>query len=136
MGRERNDEGRYADRIPLERVLGVFEEREDRARPLTADDVIDAIGCSRRTAHNKLEELVVRGDLETRKVGARGRVWWVPIVDSDNEHTPDFRAGFGALAGSDFAEQVAAASDELDQDFRDSEREIFADDGDDSSADA
>ena len=66
-------------RIPLGDVFEVFEQREDRARPLTADDVMEAVGCSRRTAHNKLNELVDRGVLRTRKVGSRSRVWWVPI---------------------------------------------------------
>lgn len=134
MGRERNERGRYADRIPPEWVLEVFEDRDDQARPLTADDIMDEFDCARRTAHNKLGELVDRGDLKTRKVGAKGRVWWVPMVDTDKENIPDFRAGFGALAGSDFAEQVAAASDELDRDFRESEREVFSDD--DGNADA
>lgn len=66
-------------RIPLEAVLEVFERREDRARPVTADDVMDVVECSRRTAHNKLNDLVDRGHLRTRKIGARGRVWWIPI---------------------------------------------------------
>ncbi|MFB6091184.1 MAG: ArsR family transcriptional regulator [Halobellus sp.] len=65
----------------LEAVLAVFHERSDRARPLTANDVMDSLGCSRRTAHNKLNALVERGSLATRKVGARGRVWWVPVPD-------------------------------------------------------
>ncbi|MFD1600058.1 HTH domain-containing protein [Halobellus rarus] len=78
--RTRNEHGQYVDRIPLHRVLAVFEEREDRARPLTASDVMEALDCSRRTAHNKLNELEERGDLETRKVGARSRVWWIPIT--------------------------------------------------------
>ncbi len=78
--RERNEHGQYADRIPPESVLSVFEERADRARPLTANDVMDALDCSRRTAHDKLNELVEDGLLETRKVGARSRVWWIPIT--------------------------------------------------------
>ncbi|WP_101297211.1 helix-turn-helix domain-containing protein [Halegenticoccus soli] len=77
--RRRNEHGQYADRIPLDRVMGVFEARDDRARPLTATDVMEALGCSRRTAHNKLNALTERGALDTRKVGARSRVWWVPI---------------------------------------------------------
>ena len=40
---------------------------------------VDELGIARRTAHNKLNALVERGELETRKIGARGRVWWVPI---------------------------------------------------------
>lgn len=77
--RERDQHGQYTDRIPLQAVLEVFEERDDRARPLTASDIMSSIGCSRRTAHNKLNELVDRGLLKTRKVGSRSRVWWVPI---------------------------------------------------------
>lgn len=79
MGRERNDEGEYSDWIPPEIVLEVFDDRDDLARPLTAKDVTDRVGIARRTAHNKLNILVERGALKTRKVGARGRVWWVPI---------------------------------------------------------
>lgn len=83
MGRDRNEHGQYADRIPPRAALEVFEAREDVARPLTAADVMDSLDCSRRTAHNKLNALVEEGVLETRKVGARGRVWWLPI-----ERTP------------------------------------------------
>ena len=79
MGRERNESGRYSDRIPPETVLDVFDTRDDLARTLTASDVVDELEIARRTAHNKLNALVERGELETRKVGARGRVWWVPI---------------------------------------------------------
>lgn len=78
-GRERNEHGQYADRIPAEAALEVFENREDQARPLTASEVMEELDCSRRTAHNKLNDLVERDLLETRKVGARSRVWWIPI---------------------------------------------------------
>lgn len=89
MGRARNEQGHYSDRIPPADVLEVFEEREDRARPLTANDVTDALGIARRTAHNKLNALVERGELETRKVGARGRVWWVPITRDEAAASSD-----------------------------------------------
>lgn len=85
--RDRNRHGQYADRIPPEAALEAFEEREDRGRPLTADDVMEHLNCSRRTAHNKLNDLVEDGVIETRKVGARGRVWWVPI-EGDPELQP------------------------------------------------
>ena len=73
----------------LDDVFGVFERRSDSARPLTASDVMDAVDCSRRTAHNKLGELVDQGRLETRKVGARSRVWWVPMPRSTRAPTTD-----------------------------------------------
>jgi len=77
--RLRNQQGEFDDYIPPKAVLSVFDARDDRARPVTATDVCEEIGIARRTAHNKLNRLVERGTLETRKVGARGRVWWRPI---------------------------------------------------------
>ncbi|WP_396612437.1 helix-turn-helix domain-containing protein [Haloferax sp. S1W] len=92
--RPRNEHGQYVGRISLDAVLAVFDDREDAARPLTAADVMEALDCSRRTAHNKLNELEERGDLATRKVGARSRVWWVPIPTS-----PEEAASSGHAAG-------------------------------------
>lgn len=83
MKRERNEQGQYNDHIPLEKVRDVFDRRDDLARPLTATDIIDELGVARGTAHKKLKALVSRGDIKTRKVGARGRVWWVPITDDE-----------------------------------------------------
>lgn len=62
----------------LEDVREVFADREDRAEPLTATEIAERVGCSRRTAHDKLEALAEQRALATKKVGARGRVWWVP----------------------------------------------------------
>jgi hypothetical protein len=89
--RDRNEHGQFADRIPPEEALAVFEAREDRARPVTAGDVADALDCSRRTAHNKLGELTDRGVVRTRKVGARSRVWWIPMEGDDTETTDPSR---------------------------------------------
>ncbi|ELZ85091.1 hypothetical protein C453_10935 [Haloferax elongans ATCC BAA-1513] len=83
--RPRNEHGQYVGRISLDAVLTVFDDRDDAARPLTAADVMGELDCSRRTAHNKLNELEERGDLATRKVGARSRVWWVPIPASPEQ---------------------------------------------------
>ena len=59
-----------------EDALRVFEEREDEKEPLTAVDVAEGMGSSRRTATNRLDELVEGGRLKTKKTGARGRVYW------------------------------------------------------------
>lgn len=82
--RPRNESGEYSDRLPPERALDVFDHRDDRARPVTAGDVMDALDVSRRTALNKLNELVAAGELDSRTVGARARVFWRPFpVDTD-----------------------------------------------------
>ncbi len=85
MSRERNDAGQYADGIDPDTVIDVFDARDDLARPVTAGDVVDELGIARRTAHNKLNALVERGELETRKIGARARVWWRPIPAEEND---------------------------------------------------
>lgn len=63
----------------VEDVTGVFKNRDDYAEPLTASEVADALGCSRRTALNKLHELADETDLTSKKVGGRSRVWWIPV---------------------------------------------------------
>ncbi|WP_159904429.1 HTH domain-containing protein [Salinirussus salinus] len=63
----------------LAEVTAVFEDRKDYAEPLTASEVADQLGCSRRTALNKLHELQEETDLTSKKVGGRSRVWWIPV---------------------------------------------------------
>lgn len=63
----------------LSDVTDVFEARTDYAEPLTASEVADELGCSRRTALNKLHELQEETDLQSKKVGGRSRVWWIPV---------------------------------------------------------
>jgi MarR-like DNA-binding transcriptional regulator SgrR of sgrS sRNA len=63
----------------LEAVTVVFEDRDDYAEPLTASEVAEQLGCSRRTALNKLHELQEETDLTSKKVGGRSRVWWIPV---------------------------------------------------------
>lgn len=60
-------------------VIEVFKEREDYAEPLTASEVAELLGCSRRTALNKLHDLQESTDLTSKKVGGRSRVWWIPV---------------------------------------------------------
>ena len=115
MGRDRNDRGRYADGIDPETVMDVFDAREDTARPVTATDVVDELGIARRTAHNKLNALVERGTLDTRKVGARGRVWWIPDWgDADTLDAEELRGDPSTtLAGeSDESDARADAGDD------------------------
>ena len=70
-------------------VLAVFERGDDPSRPLTAPAVAEALGCARRTAHKKLTALADRGDLSTKKVGSRGRVWWLPASSRTAASTAD-----------------------------------------------
>ncbi|MDG5778042.1 HTH domain-containing protein [Haloarculaceae archaeon H-GB2-1] len=60
-------------------VIEVFKARTDYAEPLTATEIANELGCSRRTALNKLHALEDDTDLTSKKVGGRSRVWWIPV---------------------------------------------------------
>jgi HTH-type transcriptional regulator, bacterioopsin transcriptional activator and related proteins len=68
-------------------TLEVFE-RGERSAPLTATEVADAVGVSRRTAYERLQRLVDAGDLRTKKVSSSGRIWWrsSPAATADRGH--------------------------------------------------
>jgi GTP-sensing pleiotropic transcriptional regulator CodY len=61
-------------------VVEVFKSREDYAEPLTASEIAERIGCSRRTALNRLHDLEESTDVTSKKVGGRSRVWWIPVM--------------------------------------------------------
>jgi MarR-like DNA-binding transcriptional regulator SgrR of sgrS sRNA len=73
-----SDQGRETE-FTLADVTEVFESRDDYAEPLTASEVADRLGCSRRTALNKLHDLQEETDITSKKVGGRSRVWWIPV---------------------------------------------------------
>ena len=68
-------------------ALGVFEGRDDRAEPLTSNELAEVLNCSRKTAFNKLTELEDAGDVVSKKVGGRSRVWWVPLRGAESPVT-------------------------------------------------
>ncbi|WP_135304720.1 PAS domain S-box protein [Haloarcula amylovorans] len=76
-----------SDRIPLTTVIDAYESMGLTHEPVTARELSEELGCARRTAYKKLNELADRGDLQTKKVGARGRVWWRP-ADHDRTTAP------------------------------------------------
>ena len=72
--RDRTDEGRFTEEVSPDDVLARFPDHE----PRTASEVADDLGIVRRTAYNKLQALVERGDLNRKKVGSRAVVYWRP----------------------------------------------------------
>lgn len=76
----------------LEDVLSVFNDRDDYAEPMTAPEFADRLDCSRRTALNKLHALEDAGNVSSKKVGGRSKVWWVPVLETprvEDELTSD-----------------------------------------------
>jgi hypothetical protein len=97
-------------------ALDVFARRDDRGEPLTASEVADVLGCSRRTALNKLTDLAGDGRLRSKQVGGRSRVYWVPIDgDSEGEDASEGKA----IANSGVSPDAAPDPDEGDTDAGD-----------------
>ncbi|GAA0235913.1 helix-turn-helix domain-containing protein [Haladaptatus pallidirubidus] len=65
-------------------VLEVFQALGPPGTPFTTPEVAEEFNCTDRTIYNKLDALVEDDVLETKKVGARGRVWWQPLQASED----------------------------------------------------
>lgn len=57
-------------------TLAVFDRVGAAGEPLTTREVTEQLDCTRRAAYDRLQRLVDRETLGTKKVGARGRIWW------------------------------------------------------------
>lgn len=84
MSRERNEQGQFVgtftDGAVLDAVRGVAPA------PATANDVADALDCTRKAAWQRLTALHDEGRVERRKVGGRAVVWWLTDeADADPE---------------------------------------------------
>jgi HTH-type transcriptional regulator, bacterioopsin transcriptional activator and related proteins len=106
-----------SDRVRNE-TLDVFDEG-DEYTPLTASEVAEEVGVSRRTAYERLQCLVDHGDIETKKVGARGRVWWRSPMPHDEDAIE--RSGSEATIDREFEEvldRINAGFFAVDEEFR------------------
>ncbi|WP_331236423.1 bacterio-opsin activator domain-containing protein [Natronorarus salvus] len=71
-------------------VLEVVDQLAPPGTPLTTPEVAERFDCTDRTIYNKLDALVEEGPLETKKIGAKGRVWWRPLRECETEYTGGF----------------------------------------------
>jgi PAS domain S-box-containing protein len=82
-------------------VLEAVKKLAPTGAPVTTTEVAAKFDCTARTVYNKLELLVDEGALETKKVGARGRVWWraseQSSVDSPDAPRADSSASLSRL---------------------------------------
>jgi Mn-dependent DtxR family transcriptional regulator len=59
-----------------EDVLKVMRESDQPF--LTAGEIVQEVDVTRKTVHDRLEELHENGVVNKKKVGARAVVWWLP----------------------------------------------------------
>lgn len=64
--------------VTAQEVLARLRERPDPCAPATAPEVAAMFDVTSTTARDRLGALVQGGELASKKVGARGRVYWIP----------------------------------------------------------
>src|SRR6056297_1535753 len=69
----------------LQRTLDAVERVGTPSEPVTASELAEVMECTRRTAYDRLERLGDAGELKTKKIGARGRVWWRPRQSNSHD---------------------------------------------------
>jgi len=67
----------------LRETLAVIE----RGEPYTTNEIAAELSVSRRSTYERLTKLADNDLLETKKVGARGRVWWRPTTANEGGST-------------------------------------------------
>jgi predicted ArsR family transcriptional regulator len=123
----RDSGGKYTPAVSDEDILEAMDRIPGPVT--TAAELADALPIGRRAIRERLKDFEKRGLVARKKVGGRAVVWWISS-DEEEDDAPDFRAGYGAFAGTDFADAVDEVRDELDRDFRESEDELFEDEAD------
>jgi PAS domain S-box-containing protein len=96
----------------LRETLALFEEP---GVPRTTVEVAERLDLGRRSTYDRLDRLVERDRLETKKVGAKGRVWWRPATGADAAAGPG-REAAGPLV-EEALEDVNVGVFVLDEDF-------------------
>lgn len=69
-------------RVSDEEILDVFRESEDPF--LIASEVAEGLPIGRRGVYNRLEKLADEGELNYKKIGGRGTVWWLAELGSED----------------------------------------------------
>jgi len=65
----------------LRETLALFEET---SAPMTTTEVAEQLDLGRRSTYERLNRLVEHDRIESKKVGANARVWWLPQANSDS----------------------------------------------------
>lgn len=76
----------------LDTVRRIFDQLGPPGTPFTTSEIAAEFDCSDRTIYNRLDDLVEADAIETKKVGAKGRVWWKPVGGTQAEFV-DSKAG-------------------------------------------
>lgn len=68
-------------RVTDEDIIHAVHEIARAERIATTSEVEERVDLSRRGLQKRLRDLHEHGEIESKEVGARGRVWWVDDYD-------------------------------------------------------
>jgi len=74
-------------RVSDDEIIAVFRESQDPV--LIASEVAAELPIGRRGVYKRLEQLAEAEELERKKIGGRGTVWWLACLDSDDSQNSD-----------------------------------------------
>ncbi|WP_436926411.1 bacterio-opsin activator domain-containing protein [Halosimplex amylolyticum] len=94
-----------------EDVLAVFDGLDDPREPLATIEVADRVGCTTRAAYGTLDALAERGELGSKRIGARARAWWRPSdADGPSPERPGEDRSFPSTRDRSVIERILEAS--------------------------
>lgn len=76
MERDRNEQGRFEEKITDKDVLAIIQQEPAPAQ--TAASIANALDVERPSAHNRLTRLHEEGKVERAKLTPRVVIWWIP----------------------------------------------------------
>jgi predicted transcriptional regulator len=79
---DRAQDGNFKPKFSDGDIIAVLEKAAPE--PLSATEVGERAGMARTTAHNRLERLADEEMVQTKKLGARARAYWLA-----DDHEPD-----------------------------------------------
>lgn len=86
---ENNTKGGRKPRVEDSDILEVFKETADPV--LSTAEVADAVPIKRRGTLNRLQSLKEEGELESKQIGGRNTVWWLPSDAGARKPTDSMR---------------------------------------------
>ncbi|WP_246999702.1 sensor histidine kinase [Halosolutus gelatinilyticus] len=88
--------------VTLEDIRVFFAQLDQPSTSVSTGEVAETLGRPRRAVRDRLQELVERGELQTRQMDDSVEIWW----DPEGRHTDDTQRG-----GAQFSAFVSAVQD-------------------------
>ncbi|MFC4440466.1 MULTISPECIES: PAS domain S-box protein [Natrialbaceae] len=86
--------------VTRDAIREFFSQTSKQSTPFFTEEIAEALECSPHGARSRLEDLVERGEIRTKRGDGSSRVWWKPQEDLSSSQQPgeeQFRAFVSAV---------------------------------------